>query len=459
MQTNATQNKRELTAAAFSPKEGLDSACTLQDNRPQAIVQQKQADALRNKSGEAPIQRKGNTTGLPDNLKSGIENLSGHSMDDVKVHYNSSQPAQLNAHAYAQGTDIHIASGQEKHLPHEAWHVVQQKQGRVKPTMQMKGKVNVNDDEGLEKEADVMGAKALQLKIKPAEEKNAGQYCYKPVGTGFRNFGDTAQLQHVIQFVFPRTATLYGESVYVTNQTEYTRAQYIIRTIKSRFGIELDSEAGVAAIQAQYTQAPVTVLGGLAAGTWNIETLESLFTALEDYRPILGPQRATSSRSAMPQEITTMSRVNHDITADDPMGVAGTAYGEFLSGGRNVSIFDESEATTDAFTTTSEEISGTATHEIAHGLLEHELPGYIAALQYWTDRNTPSGIAGAEAPPTAYGETNASEDFCESVMLYFRDRARLQNGTPGMGGIPAAGTAGNPCPVRDGLIHAIRHRF
>ena len=84
-------------------------------------------------------------------------------MDDVKVHYNSDKPAQLQAHAYAQGTEIHLGAGQEKHLPHEAWHVVQQKQGRVKPTFQMKGKVNINDDEGLEKEADIMGAKALQM--------------------------------------------------------------------------------------------------------------------------------------------------------------------------------------------------------------------------------------------------------------------------------------------------------
>ncbi len=106
------------------------------------------------------IQKKENNTGLPDDLKSGVENLSGQSLDDVKVHYNSAQPAQLNAHAYAQGTDIHVASGQEKHLPHEAWHVVQQKEGRVKPTMQMKGNVNVNDDTSLEKEADLMGAKA-----------------------------------------------------------------------------------------------------------------------------------------------------------------------------------------------------------------------------------------------------------------------------------------------------------
>ena len=101
---------------------------------------------------------------LPDNVKHGVESLSGISMDDVKVHYNSAKPAQLNAHAYAQGTDIHIASGQEKHLPHEAWHVVQQKQGRVQPTTMMKAKVPINDDAGLEKEADVMGARALQMK-------------------------------------------------------------------------------------------------------------------------------------------------------------------------------------------------------------------------------------------------------------------------------------------------------
>ncbi|MCG7755868.1 MAG: DUF4157 domain-containing protein, partial [Nitrosomonas sp.] len=104
---------------------------------------------------------KPNNTGLPDNLKSGIENLSGLSMDSVRVHYNSSQPAQLNALAYAQGTDIHVAPGQEQHLPHEAWHVVQQAQGRVQPTMQMKEGVPINDDKGLEHEADVMGAKAL----------------------------------------------------------------------------------------------------------------------------------------------------------------------------------------------------------------------------------------------------------------------------------------------------------
>ncbi|HEY6896804.1 MAG TPA: DUF4157 domain-containing protein [Rhodocyclaceae bacterium] len=110
-----------------------------------------------------------NRTGLPDGLKSGVEGLSGISMDDVRVHYNSAQPAQIGALAYAQGTDIHVAPGQERHLPHEAWHVVQQAEGRVRPTMQMKDGLPVNDDGGLEHEADVMGAKAMQASSCSAE--------------------------------------------------------------------------------------------------------------------------------------------------------------------------------------------------------------------------------------------------------------------------------------------------
>lgn len=101
-----------------------------------------------------------NQTGMPDSLKSGIEALSGMDMSDVRVHRNSGKPAQLNALAYAQGQDIHLGPGQEQHLAHEAWHVVQQRQGRVRETVQLAG-VPVNDDEALETEADVMGQRAV----------------------------------------------------------------------------------------------------------------------------------------------------------------------------------------------------------------------------------------------------------------------------------------------------------
>ena len=108
------------------------------------------------------FQQKPNNTGLPDNLKAGVESLSGFSMDDVKVHFNSSQPATVQALAYTQGMDIHVAPGQERHLPHEAWHVAQQLAGRVEPTTEVGG-MPVNDNIGLEHEADVMGARANSL--------------------------------------------------------------------------------------------------------------------------------------------------------------------------------------------------------------------------------------------------------------------------------------------------------
>ena len=140
---------------------------TLQRQGDEEDLQMKAAPSTLQRQGDeedlrimsAPVQRKENKTGMPDNLKSGIENLSGIPMDDVKVHYNSAEPAKLQALAHTQGTEIHVGPGQEQHLPHEAWHVAQQKQGRVRPTVEIGGAA-INDNAGLEHEADVMGAKA-----------------------------------------------------------------------------------------------------------------------------------------------------------------------------------------------------------------------------------------------------------------------------------------------------------
>jgi hypothetical protein len=103
--------------------------------------------------------RSGKATGLPPALKAGIEKLSRISLDGVSVHYHSGRPARLGAAAYTQGEEIHLAPGQQRHLPHEAWHVVQQKQGRVRPTLRLPG-LPLNDRPDLEREASIMGARA-----------------------------------------------------------------------------------------------------------------------------------------------------------------------------------------------------------------------------------------------------------------------------------------------------------
>ena len=107
-------------------------------------------EVLQGKMAE-PVPK--NETGLPDNLKAGVESLSGYSLDDVRVHYNSSKPATVQALAYTQGTDIHVA---------------QQMAGRVSPTTNING-MPVNDNAALEHEADVMGEKAVSQRKKSGE--------------------------------------------------------------------------------------------------------------------------------------------------------------------------------------------------------------------------------------------------------------------------------------------------
>lgn len=140
-------------AAAQRQRSGLANAGRRMDRQRMA------AETIQRKSDGAAAA---NRAGLADGLKAGIESVPGISMDGMRVHHNSPQPAQLDAHAYAHGTENHSAPGQKRHMPHEAWHVVQQAHLPIKPTMLMNGGVPVNQDVELEAESDVMGAKAVQ---------------------------------------------------------------------------------------------------------------------------------------------------------------------------------------------------------------------------------------------------------------------------------------------------------
>lgn len=197
-------------------------------------------DALQGKfASEPPAQLKesvpkANNTGLPDNLKSGIESLSGMSMDNVKVHYNSSYPAQLSALAYAQGTDIHIAPGQEQHLPHEAWHVVQQAQGRVKPTMQAKG-AHINNDQGMEHEADVMGAQAMQFK----EDARGG---WKTVGKISENH--SGAIQRIIKKNGQQYPSTYNK---IKKSDLQTTADLVLDAVRLQIGGQVNEKKLIAA--------------------------------------------------------------------------------------------------------------------------------------------------------------------------------------------------------------------
>jgi Calpain family cysteine protease len=109
--------------------------------------------------------------GLPMRLKLGIEALAGVSMDDVHVHYGSSEPARYAAHAFARNGEIHLASGHEDKLPHEAWHIAQQRLGQVSATV-FWDEQGMNEDLGLEAQAERMGqVAAAHAPTSPADAK------------------------------------------------------------------------------------------------------------------------------------------------------------------------------------------------------------------------------------------------------------------------------------------------
>ncbi|MCG8701762.1 MAG: DUF4157 domain-containing protein, partial [Bacteroidales bacterium] len=132
----------------------------LTDNRSSIVYQRKlRANMTASSNMESFAQGMENRTGIPNKLKTGFENISGYSMDDVKVHYNSPKPAQLQALAYTQGSNVYIGPRQEKHLAHELGHVLQQKINTVPVTNKLNG-VNLNTDLRLEHQADIFAKQA-----------------------------------------------------------------------------------------------------------------------------------------------------------------------------------------------------------------------------------------------------------------------------------------------------------
>ncbi|MGA7932704.1 MAG: GNAT family N-acetyltransferase, partial [Kovacikia sp.] len=107
---------------------------------------------------------------IPAPLRTQMESAFNASFANVKIH-EGNHVGSVGAIAYTQGNHVHFAPGQfnpdtrsgQALLGHELAHVVQQRQGRVKPTTQVNG-LPVNDQSSLEQEADNLGQKAAQMK-------------------------------------------------------------------------------------------------------------------------------------------------------------------------------------------------------------------------------------------------------------------------------------------------------
>lgn len=227
-------------------------------------------------------------------------------------------------------------------------------------------------------------------------------------------------------------ASIGTETVYVQNKSEETRARAIISEISTRYGVSVDSLKGATATKDHYANAPKEEREKVKAKPWAFRELVAVKKALDHFAPILGDSRKLSTRSGSDQEITALGKVTTSITTNKATGVAdpGT-LGEFYKSEKTFAIYTSSETSTVDFPgNVDKQIEATTTHEISHGLMYYMIGDFMAASGFWLDENTKSGTADAEKPPTKYGNTNAREDLCESVMLYFVDESRLSTNCP-----------------------------
>lgn len=250
--------------------------------------------------------------------------------------------------------------------------------------------------------------------------------------------------------LMPKVVTVRGEQVEVKDDAEEKEAEKLIDEMSTEYGVSVSSMAGVKAIQKDYPNAPEAVRNALKVTAWKMKELRAVKRALSHYAPILGTKRALSTRAGVDQEATTVSKVAQAIDEDTASGALDTTtLGEFFRSSKNFSMFTAgTNSEVDFPGDNNKQLEATAIHEIGHGLMEYALGDYIAGLDFWTNRNTKSGKAGAEAPITKYGAKNAAEDLCEALMFYFLEPEKLKKGRGA-----TKGTPGNPCPKRYALVH------
>lgn len=124
------------------------------------------------------------------------QTLSRVDPSDMHIHRNNSEPDRLKAYVFMRGTDIILA--------HEAWHVVQQKQGRVQANSSFRGQV-INSSPSLESEAYRMAQRVTSMPVSMNETAPSSTKIHrsasKIIAQLAPNQEGTADPQHLIDFV------------------------------------------------------------------------------------------------------------------------------------------------------------------------------------------------------------------------------------------------------------------
>ncbi|MBK9371208.1 MAG: LysM peptidoglycan-binding domain-containing protein [Deltaproteobacteria bacterium] len=225
--------------------------------------------------------------------------------------------------------------------------------------------------------------------------------------------------------------TIAGEQVAVHNKAEAQHAQWILHMLRDTYGVSVDSEVGVKALWAAYDDVFMEELLKVQTTEWEYKELVAIERAFTHFAPLLGAKRELSTAAGEDQGVTTLSKLGLSISGDDEDGYASDdTIGQYFKTADNVTLFEAGEEYDRQLGDNMRQLEGTVVHELAHALLEHDVPDFVASMPYWKRDYEKSGAQGAEAPPSRYGQKDAHEDLSESVMFYFMDPLTLRTRCP-----------------------------
>jgi hypothetical protein len=233
-------------------------------------------------------------------------------------------------------------------------------------------------------------------------------------------------------FATPVTVVIAGEQVRVSSKAEAQHTAQLLKEMKEDYGVIVDSQAGVDAIKARYTNVPASELDKLTTKAWEYKELLALHDALAHFAPVLGAARDGSSHAGADTEVKTVSKVDHAISADKVTGkLDNSTLGEYFEASDNLSVFTAGTDASGDFADNQTQLEGTAIHELAHGVLAAEVVPYSQATGFWADvEHWQPDVTDAEWPITEYGRKNAAEDLSEATMYYFTEPDTLSSTCP-----------------------------
>lgn len=206
-----------------------------------------------------------------------------------------------------------------------------------------------------------------------------------------------------------------------------------IDKLKDEFGISVSDIRSMKAMKTQFYEnqkeyghntkiARSKNMNTIKTTSWLVEELEAFCEAAEIFAPILGERRLTSVRGTTPQEVTTIGK----LTKDPDLG---TTIAETFQKHKNVAVYDKGLTESGGEPEYSDRFD-TYIHELTHGLLEHRIYSFVAAVDYWKTAEERSNKKNAEEPPNTVAEKDAYEDMAESMMMFLTEDDDLKTDCP-----------------------------